>query len=605
MSENSEEGELEGMKVKGQSATTAARCGAVQPFDEGEISRRENMKQERMSSEKPILGVTPIPGGRPPKWSDVDREQWERKRDLDIRREAQEAVRRCSSEAQGGSPGENQEVADPIEQQDNVGRRRSFITDSDASIQKWRQNQQAGQVDQLNLCPALNEPRGRGRGRVNPQAQKAATEAMRDLNGEMQRERTEEQARQALAEKTQKEWIDSQQKDLQRQREGLRQQQEELQAQERKAAQRQWEMAESLKKRRTEEMQENQNWKQEKLKADNWRAAEKLHEEENRLEELRNEVARQINTMKPPHSEEKRRKVRKDTWEGDRQRGQKTELRRPRSDSDQSLNPSDSEEDGEFFTPHVEIHAGRRGRGSEDDRVSCSTARIVKRKKAMILDRYEGGDWEMYMIHFENVSQHNGWDNQEKLAYLKSAMKGATLQLLRGKREWTFDSLCREMANQYGTSGNTRQYENDLRVRRRGIKEPLEDYDRAMHVLLMKAYPRHRGTLKESLGMDAYINGLGDRELSLKVRNYNPANMQEAHDRARMLESNQLLVDRSDIGRGNRREDRRGDLRQDMMARSAAEGGKIHWDDRGEEESEEEGYYNRRVTNRKEEGGYE
>src|SRR6266516_257577 len=126
-------------------------------------------------------------------------------------------------------------------------------------------------MDQLNLCPALNEPRGRGRGRVNPHAQKPASEAMKDLNGEMQRERTEEQARQALAEKTQKEWIDSQQKDLQRQREGLRQQQEELQAQERKAAQRQWEMAELLRERRKEEMQENKKWKQDKLKAEDWR----------------------------------------------------------------------------------------------------------------------------------------------------------------------------------------------------------------------------------------------------------------------------------------------------------------------------------------------
>src|SRR6266516_2316594 len=165
-------------------------------------------------------------------------------------------------------------------------------------------------MDQLNLCPALNEPQARGRGRVNPHVQKAASEAMRDLNGEIQRERTEEQARQALAEKTQKEWIDSQQKDLQRQREDLRQQQEELQAQERRAAQRQWEIAELLRKKRTEEMQENQNWKQEKLKAENWRDAGKLQEEENRLEELRKEVARQINAMKPPHSEEKRRKVR-------------------------------------------------------------------------------------------------------------------------------------------------------------------------------------------------------------------------------------------------------------------------------------------------------
>src|SRR6266516_1921618 len=166
-------------------------------------------------------------------------------------------------------------------------------------------------------------------------------------------------------------------------------------------------------------------------------------------------------------------------------------------------------------------------------------------------------------------------------------MKGTTFRLLKGKKVWTFDSLCKEMASQYGTGGNTRQFENDLRVRKREVSETLDEYYREKHILLIRAYPDYRGGLRAKLGMDAYIDGLADRELAIKVRDHNPTTMREAHERAKMLESNRKLGDCVDPGRGIKREDRRGEVRRDMVARVVTEGGGARWGERTEEEEEE------------------
>src|SRR6266516_4770567 len=180
-------------------------------------------------------------------------------------------------------------------------------------------------------------------------------------------------------------------------------------------------------------------------------------------------------------------------------------------------------------------------------------------------------------------------------------MKGTTFRLLKGKKVWTFDSLCKDRASQCGNGGNTRQFENDLRVRKREVGETLDEYYREKHILLMRAYPDYRGGLRAKLGMDAYIDGLADRELAIKVRDYNPTTMREAHERAKMLESNRKLVDCVDPGRGIKREDHRGEVRRDMIARVVTEGSGTRWSDHMDEEEEVDSSCSGRYSGRVEE----
>src|SRR6266516_4680722 len=99
MSGSEEEG-LNGIGTAAVSPTTGARCGAPERlFDMEGIYKRERC------SLPPDNGPegTPERGSAPMRWSDIDRVQWERKQDQERRREAEEAIRRRSNEAQIGS----------------------------------------------------------------------------------------------------------------------------------------------------------------------------------------------------------------------------------------------------------------------------------------------------------------------------------------------------------------------------------------------------------------------------------------------------------------------------------------------------------------------
>src|SRR6266516_401429 len=157
----SEGEEMNGMGAAAVSPTTGARCGAPERL----TADLEGMyKRERFSlpSDNGPEGP-PERGSAPMRWSDIDRAQWDRKQDQERRREAEEAIRRCSNEAQIGSQlermmeeseGANRDLADkPM--------RRSFITGSDPSLQNWRatNDREPGDLE-------LPQGRGRGRGRI-------------------------------------------------------------------------------------------------------------------------------------------------------------------------------------------------------------------------------------------------------------------------------------------------------------------------------------------------------------------------------------------------------------------------------------------------------
>src|SRR6267154_1619300 len=59
--------------------------------------------------------------------------------------------------------------------------------------------------------------------------------------------------------------------------------------------------------------------------------------------------------------------------------------------------------------------------------------------------------------------------------------------------------------------------------------------------------------------MEAFIEGLNDNELALKVRNLTPVNLQAAYQTAIMLEANQAIVNRNEDSKERRREGR-GDI---------------------------------------------
>jgi len=199
--------------------------------------------------------------------------------------------------------------------------------------------------------------------------------------------------------------------------------------------------------------------------------------------------------------------------------------------------------------------------------VEAKPSKSTQRKKDYIkLDRFDGtGALETFLIQLATCAEYNEWSEAEKLAQLKAALRGPAAQVLLSEDgPQTFDSLCSELRDNFGTKGFETQFESQLRVRRRRKGESLRELFQDINRLVLLAYPDSKGRLRDKLAMESFVDGLNDADLALKVRNLSPTDLQSAYRTALMLESNQMLVNRGEEASRKRR-----DERVDIQARAA------------------------------------
>src|SRR3989442_2352946 len=149
----------------------------------------------------------------------------------------------------------------------------------------------------------------------------------------------------------------------------------------------------------------------------------------------------------------------------------------------------------------------------------------------MRLDKYDGlTSLETFMIQLKTCTDYNEWTEKEQLAQLKAALKGTAAQVLHTDDDTlTLDSLCRDLQSNFGTAGFETQYAMQLKTRKRKKGEVLRDYSQDIHRLIMLTYPKQKGSLRDQMEVESFINGLDDKELIFQVRNSEPSNLSEAY----------------------------------------------------------------------------
>src|SRR6266516_7971266 len=80
---------------------------------------------------------------------------------------------------------------------------------------------------------------------------------------------------------------------------------------------------------------------------------------------------------------------------------------------------------------------GRYADDDDDDVVPC--------------DNYDGTiSVEAFLVHFQAVSDINGWSEEENFSRLMAALEGPVVHVLSGKQDLTFESLCDELREGFG-----------------------------------------------------------------------------------------------------------------------------------------------------------
>ena len=143
---------------------------------------------------------------------------------------------------------------------------------------------------------------------------------------------------------------------------------------------------------------------------------------------------------------------------------------------------------------------------------------ISKQKKSA---NYDGtSSWQDYLVHFEMVSEINGWDDNTKALELATSLRGsaqAILSDLRPDLRRSYTHLVAALTSRFQPSNQAELYraqmKNKTRTKGQSLPELAEDIKR----LTRLAYPTAPIEVREQLSRDCFMDSLSDPDLEWAI----------------------------------------------------------------------------------------
>ena len=141
------------------------------------------------------------------------------------------------------------------------------------------------------------------------------------------------------------------------------------------------------------------------------------------------------------------------------------------------------------------------------------------------------GSWSDWNFHFENVAAVNGWDDAQKLRWLRVRMTGrAQKALLRlpGDTADSYGATRDALRARFEPDSRHTRYQAEFQLRRKKASENWADFADDLRNLADRAYPTLQEEARERLSLNAYLDQLPQPQLSFAVRQKQPATLDEA-----------------------------------------------------------------------------
>jgi len=176
--------------------------------------------------------------------------------------------------------------------------------------------------------------------------------------------------------------------------------------------------------------------------------------------------------------------------------------------------------------------------------------RMRSRPTPMKPGKFDGtGSLESFLAQFEVCCRHNRWSAVDKVDFLRCALEKAATQLLwdfGARQDVSYEELVGRLRERYGTEGQAETFRAQLYYRRQRAEETLSDLLHEIRRLVVLAYPVPSNETTAIIARDAFLEAMRDRELSLKVREREPKNLDEAYRTALRLEAYQRTAEMDD-----------------------------------------------------------
>lgn len=147
-------------------------------------------------------------------------------------------------------------------------------------------------------------------------------------------------------------------------------------------------------------------------------------------------------------------------------------------------------------------------------------------------DRYSGKVlWREYHRHFESCREVNEWNEEQSARYLSASLQGNALRILGDAspdRKRTYGELVKLLERRFGSGRQSENYLVELRHRRQGPKESLQELGQAIHELTLRAYPEIQEESRERLAKNHFLDAVDSRSVREGINRARPKNLDEA-----------------------------------------------------------------------------
>ena len=157
--------------------------------------------------------------------------------------------------------------------------------------------------------------------------------------------------------------------------------------------------------------------------------------------------------------------------------------------------------------------------------------RTVLQKPIQQPPKFDGKtSWEAFSAQFEIAARMNGWEDEDKAAFLATSLQGmATLVLsnLSAEERRNYKLLVAALTNRFGVTHQSKLARSKFKNRLKRKDETLPELVEGIESLTRTAYPDASQELQDVLVRDHFIDALTDEDLRLRVRQAKPQSSKE------------------------------------------------------------------------------
>ena len=157
--------------------------------------------------------------------------------------------------------------------------------------------------------------------------------------------------------------------------------------------------------------------------------------------------------------------------------------------------------------------------------------------------KFNGSDWEGYLLQFNSCAVANDWDDEQSVKYLASSLTGDAVYVLAQKpvRAWTFTELCDALEERYGLTNSA--FVNRSKLRRIAQHQGQTIQQVADEILKLvrcsfSAPPREH----DRIAVDYFIDAISDPDLKRHLMQNEPHDIRAAVVLAKKFEEIQLAT---------------------------------------------------------------